>query len=59
MIAADLDAAVAQHMAHGAMSGADPLTDSLYGQLEAPAAEGAQPALPYAASQPTPEHPGW
>ncbi len=42
-----LDEACAAHMQHGAMSGADPLTDSLYGQLEAPAAEGAQPAMPY------------
>ena len=39
-----LDDAVAQHLAHGAMAGADPLTDALYAQLEAPAAEGAQPA---------------
>lgn len=41
---ADLDAACITHMAHGAMAGADPLTDSLYGQLEAPAEEGALPA---------------
>ena len=39
-----LDDAVAGHLAHGAMAGADPLIDSLYAQLEAPAAEGAQPA---------------
>lgn len=41
---ADLDAACIAHLAHGAMAGADPLIDSLYGQLEAPAAEGAQQA---------------
>lgn len=40
----DFDTAVAAHMTHGAMAGADPLIDSLYGQLEAPAAEGAHPA---------------
>ena len=34
--------------------------DSLYGQLEAPAAEGAQPATPYTAGQaPKREHRGW
>lgn len=38
------DAAIAAEMTHGAMTAADPLTDSLYAQLEAPAAEGAQPA---------------
>lgn len=38
-----LDAAVSQHMAHGAMAGGDPLTDSLYGQMQAAAEEGAQP----------------
>lgn len=54
------DDAVAQHMTHGAMAGADPLTDSLYGQMEAPAAEGAQPATPYTAGQaPKREHRGW
>jgi len=54
------DDAVAQHMTHGAMAGADPLTDSLYGQLEAPAAEGAQPATPYPAGQaPQRENRGW
>jgi hypothetical protein len=54
------DDAVAQHMTHGAMSGADPLTDSLYGQLEAPAAEGGLPATPYPAGQaPQREHRGW
>lgn len=37
------NAAIAAEMAHGAMTTADPLTDSLYAQLEAPAAEGAQP----------------
>lgn len=37
-----LDDAVASHMTHGAMTGADPLTDTLYGQLEGPACEGAQ-----------------
>jgi len=54
------DDAVAQHMTHGAMAGADPLTDSLYGQLEAPAAESAQPATPYPAGQaPQRENRGW
>ena len=54
------DDAVAQHMTHGAMAGADPLTDSLYGQLEAPAAEGVLPATPYPAGQaPQREHRGW
>ncbi len=54
------DDAVAQHMTHGAMAGADPLTDSLYGQLEAPAAEGGLPATPYTAGQaPKREHRGW
>jgi hypothetical protein len=42
-----LDDACTSHMAHGAMAGADPLTDSLYSQLEAPAAEGAQQPTPY------------
>ena len=54
------DDAVAQHMTHGAMAGADPLTDSLYGQPEAPAAEGGLPATPYPAGQaPQREHRGW
>lgn len=48
---ADFDAAVADNMTHGAMAGADPLIDSLYGQLEAPAAEGALPPLPYSAGR--------
>lgn len=39
-----LDAAAAAHAQHGAMAGADPLVDTLYAQLEAPAAEGALPA---------------
>lgn len=56
----DIDAACSDHMTHGAMTCADPLTEALYVQLEAPAAEGAHPALPYAASVPTePEHRGW
>ncbi len=37
-----LDAATRQHMAHGAMAGGDPLTDSLYDQMQAAAEEGAQ-----------------
>lgn len=45
----DLDAAAAAHLAHGAMAGADPLTDSLLGQLDACAQEGAAAPLPYAA----------
>ena len=44
MNVANFNAAVADHLAHGAMAGSDPLVDSLYGQLEAPAAEGAHPA---------------
>ena len=44
-----LDGACAQHLARGAMAGGDPLTDSLYAQLEAPAAEGALPPVHYAA----------
>lgn len=60
MTAAELDAAVLQHMTHGAMAGADPLVDSFFDQLDACAAEGAQPALPYAAGTVTePDHPGW
>lgn len=43
-----LDAACTDHMAHGAMAGADPLTDSLYLQLEAPAQEGGQQPTAYA-----------
>ena len=39
-----LDDAIAHHLTHSAMAGADPLVDSLYSQLEAPAAEGAHPA---------------
>ena len=41
-----LDAATRQHMAHGAMAGNDPLTDSIFDQMDAAAAcapEGAQP----------------
>lgn len=55
-----LDDACTAHMAHGAMSGADPLTDSLYSQLEAQATEGAQPPITYPAGQtPEPDHLGW
>lgn len=38
-----LDDATRQHMAHAAMSGGDPLTDSMYDQMQAAAEEGAQP----------------
>lgn len=38
-----IDDAVTAHAMHGAMAGTDPLTDSLYGQIEAAAAEGALP----------------
>jgi hypothetical protein len=41
-----LDEAVARNMAHGAMAGTDPLTDSMFEQADAAAAcasEGAQP----------------
>lgn len=55
-----LDAACTHHMAHGAMAGQDPLTDSLLQQLDCAAEEGAQPATPYPAGQaPKPEHRGW
>lgn len=55
-----LDEACRDHMAHGAMTGADPLTDSLYGQLEGPAAEGAQAPTPYQAGVPPQrEHRAW
>lgn len=43
MTFADFDAAVAANLTHGSMAGADPLVEALYAQLEAPAAEGAQP----------------
>ena len=46
-----LDAAMLQHLAHGAMAGSDPLTDSLYAQLEAPASEGAMPAVGFNAGR--------
>ena len=48
---ARLDAATAAHLAHGAMAGADPLHDSLHGQLECSAAEGGQAPLPYRSAQ--------
>jgi hypothetical protein len=41
-----IDDAVAQHMQHGAMPVGDPLTESLYSALEAPAPENAQPRGP-------------
>ena len=54
------DAAVQTHMAHGAMTGADPLTDSVLQQLDCAAEEGGQPAIPYPdGQQPQPEHRGW
>jgi len=43
-----LDAACIGHMQYGAMPTAEPLTDSLYAHLQAPAAEGAQAPTPYA-----------
>lgn len=43
-----IDHAVTQNLVHGAMAGTDPLTDSLYQQLDACAEEGGVPALPYA-----------
>lgn len=45
----EFDAAITDHMAHGAMAGGDPLVDSLYSALEAPAREGAAPPVDYAA----------
>ena len=41
---AALHDSIQTHMAHPAMPVADPLTESLYAQLEGPAEEGAQPA---------------
>ena len=41
---AALHDSIRTHMAHPAMPVADPLTESLYAQLEGPAEEGAQPA---------------
>ena len=49
-----LDDACREHMAHGAMAGNDPLTDSMLDQADAAAAcaaEGAQPPVPYMAGQ--------
>ena len=54
-----LDAAVARNMAHGAMAGFDPLTESLFDQLEAPAEEGAHPAIDYAAVTDASREFGW
>jgi hypothetical protein len=51
MTLAQLDAACLQHLAHGAMAGHDPLTDSLLAQLEAPAAEGALPQVGFDAGR--------
>ena len=39
------------HLTHGAMAGADPLTDALYSQLEAPVEEGATAPVDYAAGR--------
>jgi hypothetical protein len=39
-----LDEATRRNMAHGAMSGGDPLTDSMFDQMQAAAEEGARPA---------------
>lgn len=44
---AQLDAACLRHLAHGAMAGGDPQTDSLFAQLEAPAIEGALPEVDF------------
>jgi hypothetical protein len=55
-----LDAACAKHMQHGAMAGGDPLTDSMFDQMQAAAEEGARPAMPYHAGQRhQPEPLGW
>jgi hypothetical protein len=48
-----LDDAIAANLQHAPMNTADPLTDSLFTQLEAPAAEGALPPLPYSAGRAT------
>ncbi len=58
----ELDAACIAHLQHPAMPTADPLTDSLYAQLEAPASEGAQPHTAYADGTPDSSAgngPGW
>jgi hypothetical protein len=47
-------------MAHSAMSGSDPLTDSMLQQLDCSAEEGARPATPYTDGiQPQPESRAW
>lgn len=46
---AAFEADVADNLTHGAMTTADPLVEALYAQLEAPAAEGAQPTSTAAA----------
>lgn len=55
-----LDEACRCHMAHSAMSGSDPLTDSMLQQLDCSAEEGARPATPYTDGiQPQPESRAW
>lgn len=58
-----LDDACREHMAHGAMTGNDPLIDSMLDQADAAAAcaaKGAQPPVPYTAGQqPQAEPRGW
>ncbi len=55
-----LDEACRCHMAHGAMAGGDPLTDSMFDQMQAAAEEGARPPTPYEAGmQPQREPRAW
>ena len=55
-----LDDACRSHLQHGAMAGGDPLTDSLYDQMQAAAEEGAQAPTPYTdGMQPQRENRAW
>jgi hypothetical protein len=55
-----IETAVSAHMAHPAMAGSDPLTDSLYDQMQAAAEEGAQQPTPYPDGMPPqPERGAW
>lgn len=47
-----LDEACRSNLQHGAMAGGDPLTDSLYDQMQAAAEEGAQQPTPYTDGMP-------
>jgi hypothetical protein len=54
-----LDEACRSNLQHGAMAGGDPLTESLYDQMQAAAEEGAQPPTRYHAGMPQPEPRAW